>query len=146
MDKIDMYDDIVYLDNGIEIIPAWKQCGDRNPNWSDDEKWLWDSGGFTQHMLFINSNDMFVNKQWCIWEKYERGYVRLEEDGTYTAHLHIEMTRSEVYGFKTVEEAARRVAVGRHTIDQWNTGPLFVTKDGKYYDLNGDNVKIKARD
>ena len=65
-----------------------------------------------------------------------------EKDGTYTAHLHIGMTRSEVHGFKTVEDAARRVAISRHNIDPKNPGPLFVTKDGKYYDLNNEEVRI----
>jgi len=131
--------------NDIEIIPAWKQCGDRNPEWSDDKKWLWDSGSFTQHMLFVNSNEIFVNKQWLVWKKYERGEVRLEEDGTYTAHLHVGMTRSEIHGFKTIEEAACRVAVGKHYIDPNNPGLLFVTNSGKYYDLNGDEIKLEDK-
>lgn len=129
-------DDIIYLEDGIEIIPVWKQCGERNPDWSKDEKWLWDTGEFTKHMLYVNKKR--GHSAWWVWEKYERGHVIKEKDGSYTAHIHIGMTRSDQRGFKTLEEAARRVAKGRHNIDPDNPGLLFETTDGRYFDLNGD--------
>jgi hypothetical protein len=106
--------DIIYLENGIEIIPIWKQCGERNSDWSKDEKWLWDTGDWTQHMLYVNKKD--GHNAWWVWEKYERGHVIKEKDGSYTAHIHIDMGRSDKKGFKTLEEASRRVAIPKHHI------------------------------
>jgi hypothetical protein len=136
------YSDIVHLNGGIEVIPVWKQCGKRNPNWSKDEKSLWDSGDYTQHMLYVNPAELYVNADWWVWKGYELGNVSKEIDGTYTAHIHIVMTRSEVHGFKTIDSAAYRLAVGKHDINPNNPGMLFKTTDGRYYDLNGDEVKL----
>jgi len=137
------YDDIVCLEDGLEVIPVWKQCGEINSKWSEDEKWLWDSGSYTQHMLYVNPDKIYVNACWWVWKDYELGSVSKAKDGTYTAHIHISMTRSEVYGFKTIEEAAHRLAVGKHDIDPNNPGLLFKTTDGSYYDLNNDKVELK---
>lgn len=124
---------IIYLEDGIEIIPAWKQCGKRDTNWSKDEKWLWDSGAFTQHMLYVISpederSDKFIDGVWWIWQKYERGHVIKESLENYTAHIHIGMTRSEKKGFKTLEAAARRVTVPKHHLEPGQVGLRFVTK------------------
>lgn len=110
-------DDIIYLEDGIEIIPIWKQCGEGNPDWSEDEKWLWDTGDFTQHMLYVNKKDEWCRESWWVWRKYERGHVIKEKDGSYTAHIHIDMSRSDQKGFKTLEKAARRVSIPKHHIE-----------------------------
>jgi hypothetical protein len=101
--------EIIYFDDGTEIIPVWKQCGERDPNWSDDEKWLWDSGGWTQHMLYVNKEKINVGRAWWVWKEYERGTISLDKNGIYNAHFHVEMTRWDEYGFKTLEETARRL-------------------------------------
>ena len=129
-----MEDCIIYIEDGIEIIPTWKQCGERQSNWSTDEKWLWDTGEFTQHMLFVAGSpeddqvDKFIDRVWWVWQKYERGHVVKENFGNYTAHIHIGMTRSEKKGFKTLEAAARRVAVPKHHLEPGQVGLRFVTK------------------
>lgn len=140
-----MSDDIIYLENGIEIIPAWKQCGTIDDTWTEDEKWLWNTGEFTQHTLRISDKEIFVKRHWYVWKNGECGTIVKENDGTYTAHIHILMTRSTIRGFSTLEEAARRLSIGRHTIDKNNPGPLFKTADGKYYDLNNDEVEVRTK-
>lgn len=133
MEIKDRYKDIVKIGD-LEIIPTWKQCGEPDPNWSETERWLWDTGDFGQHAVILNSAPQFWERHWIIWYKGECGHVSLEDDGTYTAHIKIEMTRSCQRGFKTLEEAAIRVT-GPHAESYTGSSIVFEMKDGSVVPL-----------
>ena len=65
MNIFDKHKDIFYVDD-FEVVPTWKQCGKYDPNWSDDEKFLWEAGGCDYHMEYVNSGNEFFERHWYV--------------------------------------------------------------------------------
>lgn len=87
----DKYKDICYID-GFEVVPKWKQCGEYDPNWSEDQKYLWNSGCCDHHMELVSLNDpekdkKYFEKCWYVWKDHWCGYIVIHDDGAFTAEM-----------------------------------------------------------
>ena len=110
---LNKYKDIFYVD-GFEVVPAWKQCGEYDPNWSDDEKFLWNSGNYDYHMEYlpVGAPDFekdFFEKYWYVWKGCACGQLSLRPNGTYQAHMKDGMIGWDSGYYETLEGAIRYV-------------------------------------
>ena len=87
----DKYKEIFYIDE-FEIVPKWKQCGEYNPDWSDDEKYLWNSGCYDHHMELVSlgnpeQDKRYAEKCWYVWKDHWRGNIVIHDNGQFTAEM-----------------------------------------------------------
>ncbi len=107
------YKDIFYVGE-YEIVPVWKQCGEYDPNWSDDEKSLWNSGQYDYHMEYIPIGDpgfekYYLESYWYVWKKHRCGCLSLRPNGKYQAHMKDVMIGWDSPYYNTMEEVIQYI-------------------------------------
>lgn len=80
----------IFFKEGFEVVPKWKQCGKYNPDWSEDNKYLWNSGEYDHHMELVGPNDpdtSYFEKLWYAWDNGVAGLIRKVDDDKYISEM-----------------------------------------------------------